>query len=327
MTGTTRRTFGLGAFATLWGAAAWGQAGFPNRQVSMIVPVGTGGGTDLLARQLGKSLAEIWGQPVVVDNKTGAAGIIGAQVVIKAPADGHTLFLSHDGVFTATPVLFKRPDFEPQKQLAPVSLVATQPYVAVVHPSLPVKNLAELIALMKKRNAEGAKLGFATSALGSADHLTGERFAMAAGVEMLVVPYKSTQPAITDVAGGHLPFGFFSFAAALPLVKAGALKALAISADTRSDLLPGIPTVAETLPGFQYGAWFGVWAPAGTPASLRDKIAQDVRRAVERPDMAALMASNGLTPALLMPNDFAEYIRKEALRTAEVISRAKIKVE
>ncbi|MGE4242081.1 Bug family tripartite tricarboxylate transporter substrate binding protein [Ramlibacter sp.] len=322
-----RRTFAGFAGAMLIGNNVSAQAAFPQRPVTITVPVGPGGGTDLLARQLGKSLSEIWGQPVVVDNKTGAAGIIGAQAVIKTPGDGHSLLLSHDGVFIATPVLFKRPDFEPQKQLAPISQVATQPYAAVVHPSVPAKNLPELIALMKRRNAEGAKLGFATSALGSADHLTGEKFAIASGVQMLVVPYKSTQPAITDVVGGHLPWGFFSFAAALPLVKSGALRALAISAERRSDLLPGVPTVSETLPGFVSTAWFGVWAPAGTPMEVRERIARDIRTAVGSADMATLMASNGLSPALSTPAEFADFIRREATRTADVIARANIKVE
>lgn len=302
-------------------------AAYPNRLVTLTVPVGPGGGTDLLARQLAKTLSLKWKQPVVVENRTGAAGIIGAEYVIKQPADGYNLLLSHDGVFTATPVLYKRPDFKPLEQLAPISEVAIQPYVAVVNPSVPARTMAELIALIKRMNKEKKPFGFATSALGSADDMAGEKFQMASGVHMLIVPYKSTAPAITDVAGGHVPFGFFSPAAALPLIKSGTLRALAVTTLQPSDLVPGVPTVAATLPGYHANAWFGVWAPAGTPAPILNQISKDIALAVKTPEMAALMKLNGLAAVTSSPAEFAEFIKQDAARTAQLISRAHIKVQ
>jgi len=302
-------------------------ASFPDRPVTLTVPVGPGGGTDLLARQLAKTLSQKWKQPVVVENRTGAAGIIGAEYVMKQAADGYNLLLSHDGVFTATPILYKRPDFKPLEHLAPISEVAIQPYVAVVNPSVPVKTMAGLIALIKRMNKEKKPFGFATSALGSADHMAGEKFQLACGVHMLIVPYKSTAPAITDVAGGHVPFGFFSPAAALPLIKSGTLRALAITTPHRSDLVPGLPTVAETLPGYHANAWFGVWAPAGTPAPILNQISKDIAMAVKTPEMAKLMKLNGLAPATSSPSEFAAFIKQDAAHTAELIRRAHIKVQ
>jgi tripartite-type tricarboxylate transporter receptor subunit TctC len=302
-------------------------AQFPDRTVQLVVPVGPGGGTDLLARQIAKKLSEVWGQPVVVENKTGGGGIIGAEAVIRSAPDGYTLLLSHDAVITATPVLYKRPDFDPAKQLAPISQLATIPYVVVVNPSVPAKDIPELIALMKERTAKNQSMGFATSALGSADHLSGELFKIAAGVDMLVVPYKSTLPAMSDVIAGHLPMGFFSIPASQPHVKAGTLRALGITSSTRSKLLPDLPTVAESLPGFVTGAWYGLWAPAGTPAAIVEKISSDVRRIAAAPDIAAYMLSNGFEAATSTPAEFAEFIRKDSAKTAQVIKSANVRLE
>ncbi len=192
---------------------------------------------------------------MVVENKAG--GIIGAESVMKSLADGYTLLFSHDGVITATPVLYKRPDFDPVNQLAPISQVATVPYLLVVNPAVPAGNIPELIALIKEKGAKKETLGFATSALGSADHLSGERFKIAAGVDMLIVPYKNSNPAMMDVIGGHLQLGFFTIPGAAPHVKAGTLRALAITSSQRVKLFPDLPTVAETLPGIASGAWYG----------------------------------------------------------------------
>jgi tripartite-type tricarboxylate transporter receptor subunit TctC len=193
------------------------------RPVTIVVPVGPGGGTDLLAREAAKRLSDMWGQSVVVENRSGAAGLVGAQGVIKSAPDGNTILFTHDGVITATPVLYKRPDYDPHKQLIPISQLAFMPYVAVVHPSVQAKNVPELIALIKQKNAKKETFGFATSALGSADHLSGEQFRIAAGIDMLIVPYKSAMPAMTDVIAGHLSLGFFTIASTLPHIKAGSL--------------------------------------------------------------------------------------------------------
>ena len=302
-------------------------AAYPERLVQMVLPVGVGGGTDLLARQLAKQLTEIWGQAVVVENRAGGGGIIAAQSVMRAAPDGYTIFLSHDGVITATPVLYKRPDYDPIKQFAPITQLATMSYLVVVNPAVPAKNIPELIGVMKEKSAKNESFGFATSALGSADHLSGEQFRIAAGVDMLVVPYKNSLPAMTDVIAGHLPFGFFTIPGTQPQVKSGNLRLIGITSSKRSKLFPDVPTVAETIPGFVTGAWYGLWVPVGTPAAIIDKIGNDARRVINSPEMAAYMLSNGFEPATSTPAEFAEFIRKESVKTAQVIKNANVKVE
>jgi tripartite-type tricarboxylate transporter receptor subunit TctC len=302
-------------------------AQFPDRPVHLVVPVGPGGGTDLLAREIAQKLSEVWGQPVVVENKTGGGGIIGAQTVTKSAPDGYTLLLSHDGVITATPVLYTRPDFDPLKQLAPITQLATIPYLIVVHPAIQANTIPELIALIKEKNAKKEVFGFATSALGSADHLSGEQFKIVAGVDMLIVPYKSTLPAMSDVIAGHLPMGFFSIPSAQPQVKAGTLRALGITSSKRSSLFPDLPTVSETLPGFVTGAWYGLWAPAGTPPAIVEKISDDVRRIARSPDIVAYMLKNGFDAATSTPAEFAEFIKRDSAKTAQVIKSANVRLE
>ena len=299
----------------------------PGRPVTIVVPVGPGGGTDLLAREIGKKLAEGWGQPVVVENRSGAAGLVGAQSVIRSAPDGNTLLFTHDGVITATPVLYKRPDFDPHRQLLPLTLVATVPYVAVVHPSVQARNIAELIALVKQKNAKKETFGLATSALGSADHLTGEQLRIDAGIDMLIVPYKSAAPAMMDVIAGHLSLGFFTIVSSQPHIKAGTLRAIGITSRERSPLFPDVQTVAETLPGFVGGTWYGLFAPVGTPPATVEKLSADIRRASGLPEMASYMLKNGFDAATSTPAEFAEFIRKDSARVAEVIRRANVKVE
>lgn len=322
-----RRHFGALALSAVCATTTLAQSTFPIKAVTITVPVGTGGGTDLVARRLAKALSEQWGQSVVVENKPGASGIIGANAVIKSASDGHNLLLVWDGPIVATPVLFKRPDYEPLKQLAPIAQVTTQGYAVMVHPSVPAKNMTELIAHIKKKNAEKEPFGFATSSAGAADHLAGEVFRAMAGVELLTVNHFGTGPAILNVLGGHIPFGIFSFTAALPHIKTGALRALAITSDKRSALLPDVPTVGETLPGYHYHSWIGVFGPVGMPDGLRERISKDIRSAVSLPDVASVLLSNGLLPTVSDPATFTEFIRQDATRTADVIKRAKLKVE
>ena len=303
------------------------RAQFPSRPVQMILPVGVGGGTDALARQLAKKLSAYWGQPVVVENKSGGGGIIGAQLVVRAAPDGHTIFLSHDGVITATPALYNRPDYDPITQLAPISMVSRMSYLVAVHPSVPAKNISELVNVMKEKTAKREPFSFATSALGSADHLSGELFKTAAGVDMLVVPYKSNLPAITDVIGGHIPFGFFTSPGTLQHIRAGALRLVGVTSSKRSSLFPDVATVGETIPGFVTGAWYGLWAPVGTPAAVIDKISADVKRAMNAPDMISYLLQNGFEGETSSPADFAEFIKKDSANTAALIKRLGLKLQ
>jgi len=315
------------ALTAIFTGGASAQSNFPTKPVTITVPVGTGGGTDLVARRLGKALSEQWGQPVVVENKPGASGIIGANIVIRSAPDGHNLLLVWDGPIVATPILFKRPDYEPLKQLTPLSQVTTQGYAVMVHPSVPAKNVAELIAHIKKKNADKETFGFATSSVGAADHLSGELFRAMAGVEIVTVNHAGTGPAIINVLGGHVPYGHFSFTAALPHIKSGALRVLAITSDKRSALLPDVPTVGETLPGYHYHSWIGVFGPAGMPEALRERISRDIRNAVNSPDVANSFLNNGLVPTVSDPTTFYEFIRQDAIRTADTIKRANLKIE
>ncbi len=321
------RPFGAFALTAVLTGGALAQGTFPTRTVTITVPVGTGGGTDLVARRLAKALSEQWNQPVVVENKPGASGIIGANVVIRSAPDGHNLLLVWDGPIVATPVLFKRPDYEPLKQLTPLSQVTTQGYAVMVHPSVPAKNVTELIAHIKKKNTDKETFGFSTSSVGAADHLSGELFRAMAGVEIVTVNHAGTGPAIINVLGGHVPYGHFSFTAALPHIKSGALRVLAITSDKRSALLPEVPTVGETLPGYHYHSWIGVFGPAGMPESLRDRISRDIRNAVNSPEVASALTNNGLVPTVSDPATFSEFIRQDAIRTAETIKRANLKIE
>jgi hypothetical protein len=232
--------------------------------------------------------------------------------------------LAHNGDISSTAALYNRPDYQPLTQLTPITQVLSQPYVAVVNPSVPAKNIAELIELIKDKNSKGQKYSYATGSLGSAEHLAGEQFRLASGVNMQAIPYKSSAPAITDVAGGHVPFGFFSLATATPLTKAGAVRMLGISTEKRLDIWPAVPTVAETLPGYSSRAWYGFFGPAGMSSELTEKINRAIHAAVNSPSLKTLMHGNGQSAALSTPAEFIEFLRVDIARTSDYIQKANI---
>jgi tripartite-type tricarboxylate transporter receptor subunit TctC len=253
--------------------------------------------------------------------------VIAAQLVARSAPNGYTLLFTHDGVITATPKLYKTEGYDPLTELAPITEVAKTGYLVVVNPNVPAKNLPELIALMKAKKAKGEPFAFATSALGSADHLSGEMFRLTAGVEMLVVPYKNSLPAMSDVIAGHLPFGFFSIPPTQPQIKSGTLRALAITTRNRSPLFPDLPTVSETLPGFESGAWYGIFAPAGTPAPIIERIRNEVKRIASEPDFVAYVSKNGFEAIGSSPAEFADFIKKDAAKVESVIKRANVRID
>lgn len=278
-----RNFLGYAAFATVaLASTAFAQDNFPAKAVTLTISVVPGGGVDATARRSAKGLSEIWGQPVAVQNNAGGGGIVAANAVIKSAPDGHHLFMAYNGDITSTPFLYNRPDYQPLKQLTPISQILSHPYAAVVHPSVPAKNMRELVALNKEKNAAGEKFGYATGALGSADHLAGEKFRLTAGLDLLIVPYKSSAPAVADVAAGHIPFGFFSLATTGALSKSGAVRMLGIRSEKWSELFPNMPTVAESLPGFAAAAWYGHFGPAGMKSSRSASIATSTRLSVLR---------------------------------------------
>src|SRR5438034_5972010 len=242
---------------------ALGQVAYPTKPVRLVVPFPAGGTTDLLARAAAQKLSEAWGQQVIVDNRPGAAGNIGAELVAKAAPDGYTLLMGTVGTHAINASLYAKMPYDHVKDFAPVILVAGVPNVLVVNPSLPVHSVQELIAYAK---ANPGKLNFASSGSGTSIHLSGELFKVMTGVQMTHVPYKGSAPALQDLLGGQVQLMFDNLPPSLPQIKAGRLRALAVTSATRAPALPDVPTVAEAgLPGFEASSWFGVLAPAGTP--------------------------------------------------------------
>lgn len=305
------------AAATPWASAE----DYPTKAVKLIVPFPPGGSVDLVARLVGKSLSDALKQPFIVDNKPGASGNIGADFVAKSPPDGYTLLVGSAGVFAANQYLYANPPFDPQKVFAPVMRVVDQPNILVVNPSFSAKNLKELIALAK---AQPGKLTFGSASVGSAQHFSAEVLMQQAGVELLHVPYKGGAPALTDLMGGQIDFLFDTSPTALPYVKSGKLRALAITSGQRSPLLPDVSTMKEAgLPNFEVVTWTGIAAPAGTPKPIVDKLNAAIRTAL-RGELRKQLEDTSLIPADGSPEDFREFIRKDAENYERLVKTAKI---
>src|SRR5436309_6392833 len=266
--------------AILWTPIAFGQ-GYPNKPVHAVVPFTAGSATDILARTFGQKLSEMWSQPVVVDNRPGAGGTIGAAVVAKSAPDGYTL-LVHSAAQAYNPSIYPSLPYDTVKDFIDVVPLGGQPNVLVVAPSSGIKTVAELIAHAKQKPGQ---LNFGSAGQGSGTHINGEKFKLAAGIDVVHIPYKGTPEALTDTIAGRITYFFSPISAALPFVRDGKLTALAVSTAKRSTVLPNVPTIAEAgLPGFDYSHWGGVFAPAGTPADTVDKIAHDVRTVGQSPE-------------------------------------------
>jgi tripartite-type tricarboxylate transporter receptor subunit TctC len=300
---------------------------FPDRPITISISTAPGGGVDITARALAKQLSAMWKQPVLIQNAPGAGGIVAANQVIKSAPDGYHLLLGHSGDISATPFLFDRPDYQPLKQLTPLSQILLQPYAVVVNPSVPAKTLAELIAWIKKKNSAGEKVPSATGALGGPEHLSTEQLAIVTGLDVLIVPYKSAGPALVDIIAGQIPFGFFSIATAGAQVKAGQLRMLAVGAKQRNELFPDVPTVAETLPGFTAYAYYGMFGPAEMSKGLAERISKDVRTAVASSEMQALMRSNGQAAATSTPAEFMSFLEEDSAQTSAYIKKAGIRLQ
>ena len=294
---------------------------YPSKPVRLIVPFPPGGSVDLVARLVGKSLSDTLKQPFVVDNKPGASGNIGADYVAKSPADGYTLLVGSAGVFAANQYLYANPPFDPQKVFEPVMRIVDQPNILVVNPGSPAKSVKELIALAKEKPG---KLTFGSASVGSAQHFSAEVLMQQTGVELLHVPYKGGAPALTDLMGGQIDLLFDTSPTALPYVKSGKLRALAITSSQRSALLPDVPTMREAgLPNFEVVTWTGIAAPAGTPKPIVDKLNATIRSAL-RGELRKQLEDTSLIPADGSPEDFREFIRKDALNYERLVKTAKI---
>jgi len=310
----------LGAllFATLAASAA--EMSYPSRPIRFVVPFPPGGGNDITARTIGTKLTDAWGQQVVIDNRPGAGGVIGAEIAARAAPDGYTLFLGGVGSHAINPAMHKQLPYDPIKDFAPVSLIAIAPLLLVVHPGITATSVKELIALAR---AKPGQLNFASNGQGGSSHLAGELFKMLGNVDMTHVPYKGFGPSLTGLLSGQVQVMFSSIVPMLPQVKAGKLRALAQTGPKRASAVPDIPTVAEAgLTGYQTASWYGVLVPAKTPAPIVDRLSVEVKRIAELPDVRGRMSAEGADPVGSTPAEFAEHIRGELARWRQVIERA-----
>ena len=298
---------------------------YPTKPIRIIVPFPAGGNADILARILGQKMTESLGQQIIVDNRAGAAGIIGAQAAAKSPPDGYTLFMGTTGTQTTNPAVYAKLPYDPLKDFAPVSNFAGSPYVLVVHPSLPARNLKELIALAKAR--PGA-LHYASFGAGSSAHLTGVLLQTMAKIDIVHVAYKGGPPALADLVGGHVAMMFNLLPGVLPHVKGGKLRAIAVAAGKRTGALPSMPTFAEAgMPDFESDSWYGILVPAATPKEIIAKLNSEILRVLALPDVKQRLAAEGAEPMGDTPERFAEQIRKDLARWSKVAKEANVKVE
>ncbi len=305
-------------------APAFAQSAYPSKPVRLVVPFPAAGTTDIIARATAQKLSEAWGQQVIVDNRPGAAGNIGSELVAKAAPDGYTLLMGTVGTHAINPSLYAKMPYDHVKDFVPVILVAGVPNVLVVNPDLPVKSVPELIAYAK---ANPGKLNFASSGSGTSIHLSGELFKTMTGVKMTHVPYKGSAPALTDLIGGQVQLMFDNLPSSLAFIKAGKLRALAVTSATRAPALPDVPTVADSLPGFEASSWFGLLAPAGTPPEIVAKINGEVAKWLATPDAKEKMAAQGANIAGGTPDDFAKHIQSESAKWAKVVKESGAKVD
>ncbi len=297
---------------------------YPAKPIKIVVPFPAGGTSDVLARLIGQKMTESWGQPVVVENKPGSSGNLGADAVAKSAADGYTLVLMDVGNLAISPALYRLP-FSVEKDFAPVAMVGYSPHLLVVSNHIPVNTTAELIAYAKTQKG---KLNFAAAAgTGSVTHLAGVVFAQRSGIEWGYVPYKGGAQAMTDLIGGQVDVTFNGMVATYPHVKGGKIKLIALSSAKRHDELSNVPTVAETLPGFLTGSWQGLLAPAGTPKAVVDKLNAEVLRITALPDVRERLTTLGAEPSRMSPTDFAHWLRAEIPAMAKIVKDEKITLE
>jgi tripartite-type tricarboxylate transporter receptor subunit TctC len=327
------REMSLRAIAAIAGLMAIGVAGptgaqapaYPTRSIRLVVPFPPGGATDIMARAVAQKLTDAWGQAVVVDNRPGAGGNIGADLVAKSPPDGYTILMGAVSTHAINVTLYAKLPYDPVKDFAPVTLITSVPNVLVLHPSVPAKNVAELIALAKARPGQ---LNFASGSTGSAGHLAGELFKTMAGVDMVHIPYKGAAPAVVDLLAGHVSLMFDNLSSALPNIKVARVRALAVTTLKRSPLLPQLPTISEAgLKGFDISTWFGIFAPAGTPPDIVAKLNAETVRVLNAPGMKERLLTLGAEPVGNKPDEFAAFVRLEIQKYATVIKAAGAKAD
>jgi tripartite-type tricarboxylate transporter receptor subunit TctC len=321
----TRRTLvSLGLSLVASAALAQGAATYPNRPIKIVVPFAPGGTTDMLARLVGQRLTQSWGQPVVIENKPGAGATLGADIVAKSAGDGYTLLMGAAHHTIAQKVYSKVP-YQFDRDFAPITVVAMVPNMVVVNADVPARNIAEFVALAK---SQPGKLNYGSAGSGTAHHLIGEMFNLKAGVKLVHVPYKGSAPAVADLLSGQVQLMFDTVTSSLPQVKAGKLRALAVTTGKRSSAMPDVPTLSETvLPGFDVGTWFGLLAPASTPPAIVNKLNAEIVRIIQQPDVRKQMLEAGSEPIGNTSEQMAAQIRAELDAFESVVKQIKLVVD
>ena len=298
---------------------------YPSKAVRMIVGFPAGGTSDIMARLTGQKLSEAWGQTFIIDNRPGAGGNIGTELVAKAAPDGYTLLVSPGSTLTSNPAVYSKVPFDTVRDFAPVTIIAGVPNALVVHPSLPVANVKQLIALAKSRPGQ---LAYASTGAGQSTHLSAELLKTSAGINLIHVPYKGSAPALTDIVAGQVSVMFDNLPSVLPFIKSGRLKPLAVSSAARSRALPEIPTVAESgVPGFDVTVWFAVLAPAATPRDIVNRLNAEIVKAINTSDMRQRLAQQGADPIGNTPEEFSAVIKRDLAKWAKVVKDANIKLD
>jgi tripartite-type tricarboxylate transporter receptor subunit TctC len=297
---------------------------YPSKPVRLVVPFPPGGPTDILGRAIGAKLGELLGQPVVIDNRGGAGGGIGADNVAKSAPDGYSLLLGTTGTHTINPNLYSKLPYDPIKDFAPISLVVKYLNILVVNPNVPVHSVAELIALARQKPGE---VTFGSAGNGSSNHLTAEMLAATTGVKMQHVPYKGSGPALNDVIAGQITFMFDQYSTVGPNIKAGKLRAIGIATRERHPLLPDVPTIAETIPGFEVSPWYAMFAPAGTPRPIIDRLNADLVKVMNSPEIHERMTTLGWDPVTCTPEQLAAQIKSELAIWADVVKKSGARID
>lgn len=325
--GTIRNTPILGILIALAASPAWSQggsaAGYPSKSIRFVVPTAPSGGVDTMARLVGQAITTAWGQQVVVDNRGGASGIIGAEIVARAPGDGYTLLVTPT-TFSSNVSLFRKLPYDSRRDFVTVSLISKEPNILMTHPSLPVKSVKELVTLAKRRPAD---INFGFGGVGSTASLSGELFKLKTGISMTGVSYKGNGPAVAALSTGEVQLMFVGLPPTLPLVKAGKLRPLAITAQERSPFLTEVPTMAEAgVPDFDVTNWVGIMVPAGTPVPVVQKINAEVVKILANPAMKERFNFFGVTPNSSTPEEFRKFLDSEIERWGQVVKAARLPI-
>ena len=321
----TLRFIVVAALAALCASAVHAQSPYPSRPIKFIAPFPPGGSSDVLCRLLGAKLAESLGQPVAVENRPGAGANIGHEYAAKQPPDGYTILISSSSTLATNPHLYKHLGFDPIADFSPISMVASAGQVLVLHPSVPAKNVSELIALAK---AQPGKLNFGSGGKGIQSHISGEMFKSATGVDIVHIPYKGTVQAVSDLVAGQVQLVFADMVPAMPHIKAGRLRPLAVTTEERSPVLPDVPTMIESgVPGYRAGVWWAVMAPKGTPGAIIGRLNSELGRIVKLPDVLEKYASLGVSTEHSTPQYVTEKIKTDTQQFAKVLKAAGVEPE